>query len=142
MLTLCDPQNDKSLRNIQILTQLYDEMFNEKQPLKSALKYLAPDYIQHNPFLPDRAEGTGHTFEERVKKFSQMRVKIHRMIAQDDYVWAHVNFINVYNNDPDDLGTAGVDIFKFDEDGLILEHWDVLQTIPHQSKSSNNNGMF
>lgn len=142
MLILSDPKNPKASRNIQILIQLYNEMFNEKQPLKSALKYLAEDYIQHNPFLPDRADGTGSAFEQRLKNFPNMSVTVHRVIAQDDYVWAHVNFFNIYNNEADDLGTAGVDIFKFDENGLILEHWDVLQTVPQQSESLNRNGMF
>ena len=66
--------------------------------------------------------------------------------------WAHVNFVNLFNDDPDDTGVAGVDIFKMDADGGAIEHWDVLQTVGDRRNSvpwfapnvprANPNGMF
>ena len=41
---------------------------------------------------------------------------------------------------PGGLEYAGIDIFRLDDDGKIVEHWDVLQTVP--TKSANENGMF
>jgi len=35
---------------------------------------------------------------------------------------------------------VGDGVFRFDEQGKIVEHWDVLQVIPESSK--NDNGMF
>ncbi len=34
------------------------------------------------------------------------------------------------------------DIFRFDEDGKIAEHWDVMETIADQSTWQNQNGKF
>jgi len=33
---------------------------------------------------------------------------------------------------------AGVDIFRFDDDAKIVEHWDVLQQVPETTASGND----
>lgn len=42
---------------------------------------------------------------------------------------AHVNFLNLFNDDLNDTGIAGVGIYKFDADGKAIEHWDALQFV-------------
>jgi predicted SnoaL-like aldol condensation-catalyzing enzyme len=142
MEIIVNPNDAKAIRNKDTLLALYDEMINGKAPLKAVRKYLVPEYIQHNPNLPTGADGTGMSFENRLKNFPDMRVVVHQVIASGDYVWAHVNFINIYSNDPNDLGVAGVDIFKYNDKGEIIEHWDVLQQVVDPAKAANTNGMF
>ncbi len=51
-----------------------------------------------------------------------MSVEVYQIIAIDNYVWVHVKFKNFYSNNVADLGVAGVDIFKFNEEGKITDH--------------------
>lgn len=52
-----------------------------------------------------------------------------RIIAVDDWVWVHSNFLNIFNDDPEDTGIAGADIFKMNAEGRAIEHWEVLQLV-------------
>jgi len=45
---------------------------------------------------------------------ARARVVVHKIIAMGDYLWTHVNFLNLTTDDPQDTGIAGVDIFKMD----------------------------
>ena len=77
---------------------------------------------------------------------------MHKIIAVGDYVWAHVHFLNLFNDDPADTGVAGVDIYKMDPEGKAVEHWDALQFVGDPMNSApmlgpsipraNPNGMF
>ena len=132
----------KSKRNAEAVLAFYDEMINKKHAIQATEKYLVPDYIQHDPIIPTTAKALGEFFNSVTGARKNLRVVVHHIIAGGDWVWAHVNFVNLYNDDLNDRGVAGVDIYRFNVDGKMVEHWDVLQEVPDPVKAANTNGMF
>ena len=90
--------------------------------------FISPAYIQHNPLIADGPVALG-CFFGRSQGPQPARAVVHKIIAIGDYVFAHVNFLNLFNDDPNDSGIAGVDIYKLDADGRAIEHWDTLQVV-------------
>ena len=129
MIVLVDANDRSAVRNKDNILALYDLMINKKRPDEAAAKFVNPAYIQHNPLIADGPDALAQFFGQVVKERAGARVVVHRIIAVRDYVWAHVNFLNLFNDDPQDSGVAAVDLYKMDADGKAIEHWDVLQVV-------------
>jgi len=152
MIELVNKNDSRAIRNKDNVLRLYEMMINTKKSEEGTSKYLSPNYVQHNPLIADGATALGKFFGGVTKQHPGARVIVHRIIAVDDYVFAHVNFINLFGDDPNDTGIAGVDIYKMDADGIAIEHWDCLQFVGDPKNSApmiapnipraNSNGMF
>ena len=136
MLELVDPKDSRAVRNKDNVLKLYDLMINQKKSEEGTAKFLRLDYIQHNPLIPDGAVALGQYFGQVAREHARARVVVHKIIAVGDYVFAHVNFLNLLTDDPNDTGVAGVDIYRFDADGKAAEHWDALQLVGDPTNSA------
>jgi predicted SnoaL-like aldol condensation-catalyzing enzyme len=152
MIVLVDPNDSRAVRNKDNVLALYDLMINRKKSEEATAKFVRPAYVQHNPLIADGSVALGKYFGQLTRERAKARVVVHRIIAVDDYVWVHVNFLNLFNDDPEDTGIAAVDIWRMDADGKAIEHWDTLQLVGDPKNSApwvapnvpraNPNGMF
>lgn len=108
--------------------------------LDGGLALLHPDFVSHNPRVPhDPATTTGiQAFADFFRgpagaALLEAGSDVRRIVADDPLVAVH-NRIGLPTGD-----VAAVDIFRV-QDGLIAEHWDVVQPVPEQP--ANPHGMF
>jgi predicted SnoaL-like aldol condensation-catalyzing enzyme len=151
-LVLVDPRDRNAVRNINNVLTLYQMMINENKAREGTAKFLTPGYVQHNPLIADGSAALGKYFAGVKAQHPRAHVVVHRIIAAGDYVFAHVNFVNLLTDDPDDTGIAGVDIYRMNAEGKAVEHWDALELVGDPKNSApwvgpnisraNPNGMF
>ncbi|MCX5087933.1 nuclear transport factor 2 family protein [Streptomyces sp. NBC_00365] len=119
-------------RNKAVILEFLTTAFSSKD-FTALDRYLHPDYVQHNPFIPAAKAGlrgfiTGLPDTTRYEPGA--------IIAEGDLVMVHGRYSGGL-----DKPLVGIDIFRF-EDGLVVEHWDVLQDEVAAQDTVAGNPMF
>ncbi len=93
------------------------------------------DLIQHNPYVPNgTAVVIGHMLPQL--KAAGTKAEIARVFTDGDYVITHNHWKNATPFGGDNL--IAFDIYRFDKDGKIAEHWDGLQPMVKETASGRS----
>lgn len=128
---------EKTEDNKQVVRNFIEKVLLNHEMDKVA-SYINPtNYIQHNPAVADGLDGFGAAMQYFAENGLVMEyTKLHKVLGQG-------NFVLAMSEGKFGKGehTAFYDLFRL-EDGLIVEHWDVISTIPAESEWKNKNGKF
>jgi predicted SnoaL-like aldol condensation-catalyzing enzyme len=113
--------------------EFLDLAINQRK-IDDAVKYLAPPYTQHNLQIPDGIEGARTGIPAFTKLFPGLHLDFKRVMVDGDLVAVHSALAGMA-----DHGSVVVDIFRV-KDGKLVEHWDVIESVP--AVVVNNNTMY
>ena len=121
--------------NKQLIRDYIENAINRRQP-EVAERYLAADYIEHNPNLPSGIPGKKQFIASLLKGFSGYHGEIEDILAEGDKVAARTRWTGT--QDGPFLGRpatgkkvqfATSDFYRI-EKGKVVEHWDVVDSLP------------
>ena len=123
-------------RNKQNVVAYYETAFNDKNPELAVQLYGGAEYIQHNPLAANGFDAFIGFVNSFTAAFPDLHIDIRRVIAECDLVVTHgllTGAVPVFG----ERGNKVVDIFRVDEHGKIVEHWDVSAAISPTSANGN-----
>src|SRR5262249_37634716 len=120
--------------NKLLIRSYIEEMWNKHQPC-AADRFVATDFIEHNPRLPQGLAGRKQFVTKVLAAFSNYHGELQDLVAEGDKVAARVQWTGT-NDGPYDGRPATGNKLVFAtsdpcriENGKIAEHWDVVETL-------------
>jgi predicted SnoaL-like aldol condensation-catalyzing enzyme len=120
-------------RNRAFVLEAFDALFNRRD-YAAAQGFWSPDYIQHSAHIAPGREGL---FELVKAAKPDMRYENGLVVANGDYVMLHGRFTDI--GQP--ANWIAADIVRI-ENGLLAEHWDVIQDESTREESISGLPMF
>jgi predicted SnoaL-like aldol condensation-catalyzing enzyme len=123
----------KQEKNKALVLEAFDTLFN-KRDYACAEKYWSPNYIQHSAHIEPGREGLFNLIKSLP---TTLKYESGTIAAEGDVVIVHGRF--------SDFGLPvnwiAADIVRI-EDGILVEHWDVIQDEATKEQSKSGNPMF
>lgn len=128
---------DKTEANKTVVREFIEKVLLNHEMDKLTNYINASNYTQHNPAVGDGLEGFGQAMKYFQEQGLVMEyTKLHMVLGEG-------NFVLAVSEGKFGKGehTAYYDLFRLEE-GKIVEHWDVIATIPSKEEWKNTNGKF
>ncbi|MGK4585912.1 nuclear transport factor 2 family protein [Kitasatospora sp. HPMI-4] len=119
-------------KNKAIVSEAFETLFN-KRDFASAQRFWSPDYIQHSAHIPPGREG----LFTLVKNLPELHHETELILAEGDMVMVRGRFTGHGEPAP----WIAVDFVRM-EDGVLAEHWDVIEEEVSREKSVSGLPMY
>ena len=125
--------NDLQEENKALVFKAFDTLFNKRDYAK-AQTFWSDKYIQHSAHIPPGREGL---FDLVKASPPTMRYEAGLVVAQGEFVVLHGRFSAI--GAP--ANWIAADIVRV-KDGILVEHWDVIQDEATREQSKSGKPMF
>lgn len=127
---------DKTAENKALVSDFVDSILVKGEMDKLTTFIDGENYLQHNTQITDGLSGLAAAFEGMAQQgISMIYTENHIVLGEGNFV------LSVSEGTFADAPTSFYDLFRI-EGGKIVEHWDVIETIPAQDEWKNSNGKF
>jgi predicted SnoaL-like aldol condensation-catalyzing enzyme len=120
-------------RNKALVLEAFDTLFN-KRDYAAAEKFWSPDYIQHSAHIEPGREGLFNLVKGLPPT---LKYEPGTIVADGDFVIVHGRFSNFGLP----VNWIAADILRI-ENGILVEHWDVIQDEATKEQSKSKAPMF
>ena len=121
------------VQNKALVLQAFDTLFN-KRDYKAAERYWSSNYIQHSAHIPPGRDGLFNLVRSMP---ASLKYEPGVIVAENDYVIVHGRFSETGRP----RNWIAADVVRV-ADGMLAEHWDVLQDEATKAESLSGLPMF
>ena len=126
-------QNTLQAKNKALVLEAFDTLFNRRD-YATAERYWSPDYIQHSAHIEPGRDGLFNLIKSIPPT---LKYEPGVIVADGDFVIVHGRFSGFGAS----VNWIAADILRL-KDGILVEHWDVIQDEATQEQSKSGNPMF
>ena len=120
-------------KNKELVLKAFDALFN-KRDYAGAEKFWSPDYIQHSAHIEPGRDGLFNLIKAAPPS---LKYEPGVVLAEGDYVILHGRFSNIGLP----VNWIAADVVRL-KNGILVEHWDVIQDEVTEQQSKSGNPMF
>ena len=125
--------NSNAEKNKAIVLEAFDTLFN-KRDYATAQRFWSPNYIQHSAHIEPGRDGLFNLIKAAPPS---LKYEPGVILAEDDYVIVHGRFSNIGLL----VNWIAADVVRL-KDGILVEHWDVIQDEATEQESKSGKPMF